>query len=192
MSDTRDLPPPGPASAASTPPRVGDRVTLDIHDLAFGGEGVGRHGEFVVFVPFVCPGERVEVKLTEVKRHFARGTLVRLLNLGPERVEPVCPYFGECGGCQYQHLAYDAQLRWKRKQITDLFTRVGGFENPPVQEVIPCPKPYGYRNRILVRSQWNGPARKLNLGFVRADCGLVCDVESCAIAEPGLNDALRE
>lgn len=192
MSDARDLPPSGPASPAPAPPRVGDRVTVDIHDLAFGGEGVGRHGEFVIFVPFVCPGERVEVKLTEVKRHFARGTLVRLLSLAPERVEPVCPYFGECGGCQYQHLAYDAQLRWKRKQITDLFTRVGGFENPPVRDVIPCPQPYGYRNRILVRSQWNGPARKLNLGFVRADCGLVCDVESCAIAEPGLNDALRE
>ncbi len=180
-------------SARPTPApfRVGDQVTVDIHDLAFGGEGVGRLGDFVVFIPLVCPGERVEAKLTEVKRSFARGTLVRLLSLAPERVEPACRYFGECGGCQYQHLDYGAQLKWKRKQIADLFERVGGFAEAPVREVIPCPQPYGYRNRILVRSQWNGPARKLNLGFVRADCGLVCDVESCAIAEPALNDALQ-
>lgn len=176
----------------TAPPAVGDRVTLDIHDLAFGGEGVGRCGEFVVFVPYVCPGERVEVKLTEVKKSFARATLVRLIARAPERVEPRCEYFGECGGCQYQHLDYDAQRRWKRKQITDLFQRVGGFSQPPVREVIPCPQPYGYRNRILVRSQWNGPARKLNLGFIRADCNLVCDVHSCAIAEPALNVALQD
>ena len=173
------------------PPVLGDRVTLEIHDLAFGGEGVGRVGDFVVFVPLVCPGDRVEVKLTEVKKNFGRGVLVRLLSPGPDRVEPRCEYFGECGGCQYQHLDYAAQLRWKRKQISDLFQRVGGFSGHTVREVIPCPQPYEYRNRILVRSQWNGPAKKLNLGFVRSDCGLVCDVESCAIAEPGLNEALK-
>jgi len=182
---------PAPIAPSAPPPRVGDRVTIEIHDLAFGGEGVGRLGEFVVFVPFVCPGERVEVKLTEVKKTFARASLVRLLTTAPERVEPRCEHFGECGGCQYQHLDYAAQLRWKRKQITDLFERVGGFAHPPIREVIPCPQPYGYRNRILVRSQWNGPARKLNLGYVRSDCGLVCDIHSCAIAEPALNEALQ-
>jgi len=179
-----------PASPLTAPPAVGDRVTLDIHDLAFGGEGVGRLGEFVVFVPFVCPGERIEAKLTEVKKNFARGALVRLITTAPERVEPRCEYFGECGGCQYQHLDYAAQLRWKRKQITDLFQRVGGFDGARVSEVIPCPQPYGYRNRILVRSQWNGPAKKLNLGFIRTDCNWVCDIESCAIAEPSVNEAL--
>lgn len=173
-------------------PSVGDRVTLEIHDLAFGGEGVGRIGEFVVFVPFVCPGERVQAKIIEVKRSFARGVLVRILRTASERVEPVCRYFEECGGCQYQHLSYDAQLRWKEKQVADLFQRVGGFEAAVVQPLLPCPAPYGYRNRILVRSQWNKPAQKLNLGYVRTDGGLVCDVESCAIAEPALNTALTE
>lgn len=182
-----------PLNPAATPsPKVGDRVTLEIHDLAFGGEGVGRVGEFVVFVPFVCPGERVEVKLTEVKKSFARGELVRLLTPAPERVEPRCEYFGECGGCQYQHLDYGAQLRWKHKQISDLFQRIGGFDGAVVRPVVPCPAPYGYRNRILVRSQWNKPAQKLNLGFVRSDCGLVCDIESCAIAEPTLNEAITQ
>ena len=177
-------------SIPATTPKLGDRVTLQITDLAFGGEGVGRVGEMVVFVPFVLPGERVEAKITELKRSFARGVLVRILETSPERVEPQCAYFGECGGCQYQHLEYQAQLRWKRKQITDLFQRVGGFETATIHAVIPCPKPYGYRNRILVRSQWNKPAQTLNLGFVRQDCGLVADITSCAIAEAPLNEAL--
>lgn len=173
-------------------PIVGQRVRLQIHDLAFGGEGVGRIGDFVVFVPFVCPGELVEAKIIEVKRSFARGIMARILSRAPERVEPQCRYFEECGGCQYQHLDYAAQLRWKHKQIIDLFERIGGFSATTVQPVIACPAPYGYRNRILVRSQWNKPAQKLNLGYVRTDGGLVCDVESCAIAEPGLNVALTE
>lgn len=180
-------------SAVAPPhPKSGDRVTLDIVDLAFGGEGVGRLGDFVVFIPFTLPGERIEATLTEVKKSFGRGVLSRRLTDSPDRVEPRCPYFGECGGCQYQHLDYAAQLRWKRKQIADLFQRVGGFHEAPVRDVIPCPAPYGYRNRILVRSQWNKPEQKLNLGFIRWDGGLVCDIESCAIAEPALNEAILE
>ena len=177
----------------STPAvRVGDRLTVTIQDLAFGGEGVGRIGELVIFIPYTIPGEEVEVKVTEVKKSFARGVVAHLRTQSPERVEPACRYFGECGGCQYQHLDYGAQLRWKHKQVADLFQRVGGFPAAVVQPVIPCPQPYEYRNRILVRSQWNKPAQKLDLGFVRADCGLVCDLESCAIAEPALNVALTE
>jgi tRNA/tmRNA/rRNA uracil-C5-methylase (TrmA/RlmC/RlmD family) len=172
-------------------PRAGQRLTLDITDLAFGGEGVGRVDDFVVFVPFTAPGDRVEAKLIEVKKSFGRAELVRVLQASSERTEPRCRYFGECGGCQYQHLQYDAQLRWKHHQIGELFRRIGGFDPSLVREVVPCPAPYGYRNRILVRSQWNKPAQRLNLGFVRADCGLVCDIESCAIAEPALNDGIR-
>ncbi len=173
-------------------PKAGQRVKIEITDLAFGGEGVGREGEFVIFVPFTAPGDYVEVKLTEVKKNFGRGELVRIHRFSSERVDPVCRYFGECGGCQYQHIDYAAQLRWKHKQISELFRRVGGFDPEVVLPVLACPKPYGYRNRILVRSQWNKPAQKLNLGFVRADCGLVCDIESCAIADPQLNEAILD
>lgn len=173
-------------------PAAGQRLRLEITDLAFGGEGVARVDDFVVFIPFTAPGDVVEAKLTEVKKSFGRAELVRLLKSSPERVEPKCPYFGECGGCQYQHLDYAAQLRWKHRQIGELFRRVGGFDPSVVQPVIPCPNPYHYRNRILVRSQWNKPARKLNLGFMRTDCGLVCDIESCAIAEPALNEAITQ
>ena len=109
----------------------------------------------------------------------------------PERVEPECRYFGACGGCQYQHVAYPAQLQLKHKQISDLFERVGKISSDKIAPVIPCPQPYGYRNRIMIRSQWNKPEQKLNIGFIRADCGLVEDIEECKIAESALNEQIK-
>ena len=203
------------------PFKTGDQLTLTIQDIAFGGEGVGRanavaSGEwrvasaeavsadvpildprpstfdsFVVFVPFVLVGEVVEAEIMEVKKNFARAKLLRVIQPSPERVEPACRYFAQCGGCQYQHIDYAAQLRLKHKQIADLFQRIGGFEQARVAPVIPCPRPYGYRNRIMIRSQWNKPEQKLNIGFVRWDCGLVEDIEECKIAEPVLNEEIR-
>jgi len=173
------------------PFKTGDRLTLTIQDVAFGGEGVGRAEDFVVFVPFVLVGETVEAEITEVKKHFARARLLRVIQPAPERIEPACRYFGHCGGCQYQHVDYAAQLRWKHKQIADLFQRLGGFRPELIAPVIPCPRPYGYRNRIMIRSQWNKPEQKLNIGFVRWDGGLVEDIEECRIAEPVLNEEIR-
>ena len=203
------------------PFKTGDQLTLTIQDIAFGGEGVGRanavaSGEwrvasaeavsadvpildprpstfdsFVVFVPFVLVGEVVEAEIMEVKKNFARAKLLRVIQPSPERVEPACRYFAQCGGCQYQHIDYAAQLRLKHKQIADLFQRIGGFEQARVAPVIPCPRPYGYRNRIMIRSPWNKPEQKLNIGFVRWDCGLVEDIEECKIAEPVLNEEIR-
>ncbi len=172
--------------------KPGQIVTLGITDIAFGGEGVGRVGQFVVFVPFVLVGEEVEAEVTEVKKQFARARLVRVLQASPSRVTPRCRHFTECGGCQYQHVDYATQLEWKRKQIGDLMERVGGFAPAVVGSVIPCPAPYGYRNRVMVRSQWDKTRQALNIGFLRADSRLVVDIEECQIAEPALNEQLRQ
>lgn len=169
---------------------VGDKVKLTITDIAFGGEGVGRVEDFVVFVPFVALGEVVEAELTEVKKSFGRARPLGILQSSPDRVEPACAHFAKCGGCQYQHLAYDAQLRMKHKQVADLFQRIGGIDPSVVTPVVPCPSPYGYRNRIMIRSQWNKPEQRLNIGFVRHDCGLVEDIFECKIAEPALNEQI--
>jgi tRNA/tmRNA/rRNA uracil-C5-methylase (TrmA/RlmC/RlmD family) len=172
-------------------PAPGQTVRLTIDDIAFGGEGVGRLNDFVIFVPFVAPGETVEVELTEVKKRFGRARLVKVLEASPARVEPACRYFGECGGCQYQHIAYPAQLRIKHKQACDLFQRIGGIDPARVDPVVPCPEPYGYRNRIMIRSQWNNYKQGLDIGFLRAENRLVVDIEECKIAEPALNEQIR-
>ena len=122
---------------------VGDRLEVEIADMAFGGDGVGKVDGFVVFVPFVIVGELALVEITERKSDFARARLLQVTTPSPDRVDPKCQYFGECGGCQYQHIDYEAQGRIKLEQVRNLFARVGGFAPEVVGELIPCPAPYG-------------------------------------------------
>lgn len=153
---------------------------------------MARLEDFVIFVPFVALGETVEIEITEVKKRFARGRLLKVVSISPDRVTPPCPYFSDCGGCQYQHLDYSAQLRIKHKQIVDLFDRVGKFPEALIDPVVPCPQPYGYRNRIMIRSQWDKFKQALNIGFLRAESRLVVDIEECKIAELALNEQIQQ
>ncbi len=171
---------------------VGSKIELEIEDIAFGGEGVGRCNDFVIFVPFTIPGEKVSVEIVEVKKNFARACLLEILKPSSHRVEHLCEYFGDCGGCQYQHIDYPYQLEIKRKQIIDLLERVGGFLSPQVDEVAACPRSYQYRNKIMVRSQWNKLLGKLVIGFLRYDNRLVADIQECKIAEPAINEQLEK
>ena len=182
-------------SAPSTPtfkeeftrPKIGQRITMHIDDVAFGGEGVGRVNGFVVFVPLVIEGETVEAEIIEIKKKFARAELVNVVEPAVSRVDPSCRFFGDCGGCQYQHMSYDAQLVMKQKQVASLFGRIGGLTENRVEPVVACPQPYHYRNRILIRSQWNGKAKKLLIGFRKRNSHWVVEVDDCKIAEPALN-----
>jgi tRNA/tmRNA/rRNA uracil-C5-methylase (TrmA/RlmC/RlmD family) len=171
---------------------VGDRLEIEIADMAFGGDGVGKVDGFVVFVPFVIVGELVLVEITERKSDFARARLLQVITPSPDRVDPKCQYFGECGGCQYQHIDYEAQGRIKLEQVRNLFVRVGGFAPEVVGELIPCPAPYGYRNRIMIRRQWDKFQQKAIYGFLRAGSRLVVDLERCEIAEEALNEQLQQ
>ena len=172
--------------------KVGDLVDLEITDVAFGGEGVGRYDGFVVFVPYVITGEKVEARITEIHKQFARAELLRVMEGSPHRINAECGYYGECGGCQYQHIAYEEQLRIKHKQVSDLFERIGGQQKDVVMPVAPCPSPFHYRNRIMVRTQYNRDTKAMNVGFLRNQSRLVVDIPECAIAEPELNEAMQE
>jgi len=170
---------------------VGRPLTVRVEDVAFGGDGVARFEQFVVFVPFVISGELVEVEVTEVKRKYARAKLLKVIEASSQRVLPPCPYFGACGGCQYEHIDYSAQLELKHKQITDIFVRIGKFPSCVIAPVVPCPQPYGYRNRVMIRSQWDKFKQALNIGFLRHDSGLVVDIQDCKISEPAINEQIR-
>ena len=171
---------------------VGERLTVRVEDVAFGGDGVGRFEQLVVFVPFVIAGELVEVEIMEVKRKFVRARLLNVIEPSPRRVTAPCPYFATCGGCQYQHIAYTAQLELKHKQITDIFVRIGRFPAAAIAPVVACPQPYGYRNRVMIRSQWDKFKKGLNIGFLRHDDALVVDIEECKISEPAINEQIRQ
>jgi 23S rRNA (uracil1939-C5)-methyltransferase len=163
----------------------GQLVELDITDIAFGGDGIGRVDGFVVFVPFVIVGEKVEAKIVEVKRRFATADLVRVITPSPHRVEPKCAYYANCAGCQYQHIDYPHQLELKQKQIIDIFQRIGKISNAPVEPVVASPRPYYYRNKIVV----HGPGRP---GFWSQRGRSIIAIEQCPIAREEINERLAE
>ena len=174
------------------PLKIGDQIELEIDDMAFGGEGVGRIDDFVIFVPFVIKGEVALVKVTEMKKAFGRARLIKILKPSTERTEPRCEHFGTCGGCQYQHIEYETQQHIKESQVRDLFERIGGLRKELVKDLIPCPEPYNYRNRIMVRRQWNKIEQRAVYGFLHWDSRLVVDLQECHIAEHALNNQLAE
>jgi 23S rRNA (uracil1939-C5)-methyltransferase len=163
--------------------QIGQRIELDITTVAFGGDGIGRIDNFVVFVPFVVEGERVEVEIVEVKRRYATADLIRVITPSPLRVEPQCAYYSQCAGCQYQHIEYTHQLELKRNQIRDIFQRIGGISDPPIEPVIASPNPYGYRNKIVV----HGPGKP---GFWTVRGRSIIPVEHCPIAREEINEKL--
>jgi tRNA/tmRNA/rRNA uracil-C5-methylase (TrmA/RlmC/RlmD family) len=137
--------------------RKGDVLTLDISDIAFGGDGVGRADGFVVFVPYTAVGDHVRVRVRGRKRNFVTAELVEVCTPGPARVMPQCQYYQLCGGCQYQHLDYAEQLRVKTKQLQDMLTRLGGFTAPlPLRAMLPSPRTLRYRNRIDLHPRADG------------------------------------
>jgi 23S rRNA (uracil1939-C5)-methyltransferase len=162
----------------------GETVQFPIHDVAFGGKGVGRFEGMAVFVPFVIAGEQVTARITARKKKFAEADLVSVDQRSPDRVEPRCPYFGACGGCAYQHIRYERQLEMKSAQVEQTLRRVGRLAEVPMRPAIASPQQYGYRNRIRVHA--DGPT----IGFYRHDRHELIDIEQCPIAVPAVNGQL--
>ena len=164
-----------------------ESVELRIDDLAAGGDGVGRGPDGrVVFVPFTAPGDRVRVRLTESRARFARARVEALLEPGPQRCDPVCPVFGSCGGCAWQHVAYPAQLAAKARILEDALRRLGGLEPPGPIAVTPSPSAYGYRSRTRVLAQGG------RVGYRRRRSHVVCATDRCPVLLPALDQKLHE
>jgi tRNA/tmRNA/rRNA uracil-C5-methylase (TrmA/RlmC/RlmD family) len=164
----------------------GRSITLSIHDVAFGGEGVGRAEGKIVFVPFTIDGEKVEATVIDQRKRFDRARLDAVIVPASERVVPRCSYFARCGGCDYQHIAYHHQLQLKQHQVQQLLERIGGIGHVNVLPVVPCPNPYSFRNRITVHSAAG------NIGFFAKNSRSVIDIENCAIAVPEVNNQLQK
>jgi 23S rRNA (uracil1939-C5)-methyltransferase len=175
-------------------PAPGDHATLTIDSLAFGGDGVGRHKGLAIFVPGVCPGETVEIVITEVKSSFARAELLSVTAAAPERTAPFCPVYGRCGGCQLQHLAYPAQVAAKTGFVRDALARLAKMPDVPVAEAIASPLPIGYRNKIELEVTIDAEAR-LALAYHGAAPDERVVIDDCPLALPELNilvDTVRE
>lgn len=169
--------------------RIKDRVIVKIDTVAFGGDGVGRLDNFVVFVPFSAPGDQLEIEITRIKKKFAHGRILNIIRPALQRVEPLCPYFEQCGGCCYQHLNYEDQLVIKKKQVEDAYRRIGRIPDPPVGDVIGSPMMYHYRGKAQYHSET--VSRKIKIGFLDTSGGRLIDIENCAIMEETINEKLH-
>ena len=141
---------------------------LQLTNIAHGGAALGRHEGRVIFVPYALPGETVRVEITEDKGRYAFARLVDVLEPSLDRVAPPCPYFSltGCGGCQWQHAAYEAQLRFKAEIVADQLTRIGSIADPPVHPTLPDGSGWAYRNHAQFH-----PAPGGGLGFQGVSVG---------------------
>ena len=167
--------------------RKNEACDLDITGYTAEGMGVARQEGRVVFVPFTIAGERWRVRLEKVNRTVAWGRGVELLSPSPQRVEPGCPLFGKCGGCQYRHMTYDEELRAKGRRIADALERVGGvkLDLPPV---LGAEDPDRYRNKVQFPAA-PGKAGPL-VGYYRARSHQVLAVEDCLLQPEGVTALL--
>ena len=164
---------------------VGDFIEVTTERLAYGGEAVARYDGLAVFIPFAAPKEKLIVRVTELKKNFARAAIERVVEPSSVRREPPCRYFANCGGCQLQHLSYEAQLESKVGFVRDALKRIGSIDWP--HEInIRNGAEFGYRSRAQVTIDWQAHV----VGFNRAYSNTVCDVESCPILAPELDHAL--
>jgi 23S rRNA (uracil1939-C5)-methyltransferase len=136
--------------------------------------GRGPDGR-VVFVPLTAPGDRVRVVLRQRSKRFVRAELERVLEPGASRVEPICPAFGRCGGCAWQHVAYPEQLRAKAKIVADALERLAGLTVPEGVAISPSPAPYAYRGRTRVVCADGG------VGYRRRGSHALCRVSTCPV-----------
>lgn len=165
-----------------------DTPEIELTDVAFGGDTLGRIEGEVVFVPFGLPGERARIEIVSRKRDYASAQILEVLRPADERVTPPCPHFGECGGCQWQHATYTLQLAMKRQVVIDQLVRIGGFASAEllVRPAIGMVEPWEYRNhiRFSLGRNWG------DLGYTYRNSHRLLRVDHCPIAHPSINAVL--
>jgi len=161
---------------------------IEIVNLGEGGEGVGKVENFTVFVENVLPGEKVLVKISTVKKSYAVGKVEKILQESPQRVEPVCKKFFNCGGCQLQHLNYSAQLYFKKQKISDALQRIGKIFDAEIFDTLGMVEPFNYRNKMQFPVGFD---KKFVCGCYAKNSHKIIDLDNCLIQREENNKILR-
>ena len=153
--------------------------------LAYGPYGIGRLDGKAVMIPDTAPGDKIVARLVESKERYAVGELLRIIAPSPLRQTPPCPYAGRCGGCSWQHLRYEAQLKAKQQSVADALRRIGKLDDFELKPIIAARDPFHYRRRIRLQA-----GAVSGLGFFAAGSHSVVEIDSCLIADERVNAAL--
>ena len=167
------------------PVNKGELVTIKLDNIAYGGDAVGRIDNFTVFVPSGIPGELVKVKITEVKKSYARGEVVSVINRSEERINPDCQVSDRCGGCQIDHIQYQAQLKYKKQMVEDALNRIAKLDKVDVNPVLGMEHPFSYRNKA--QFPLDVVDEKAVIGFYAAGSHDIIPHDNCQIQHPAIN-----
>lgn len=164
---------------------------VQIEKMAFGGAGFGRIDGKACFVPYTAPGDLAEISIVKSKSSYAEGSLTTLLLPSTSRVQPVCPVFGRCGGCNWQHISYEEQCVQKESILAEIMWRTARVPREVIKPAIRSGNEFAYRQRIQLKVNFTGG--KLSLGFFKAGSHFVVDLPgTCAIAAESINSAISE
>src|SRR4249920_1526682 len=152
-----------------------------------GGFGLAHAEGKTVMVALAAPGDRLRVRVEREKGTVCFASIVEVIEASPHRVEPPCPYFGRCGGCDFQQMSYQAQLDAKIEIIKDCLHRIGRIEKVPAFQITPAPDEWHYRSR----AQWQYDVEQKHLGYYESGSRRVCDVAECAVLVPELQTELE-
>lgn len=171
------------------PFKLNDIIEVNITGLGSSGEGVGKADGFTVFVHGALPGEKVSVKLFQVKKSYASGRILNILEESPQRVKPQCAFYEKCGGCQLQHLNYEGQLSVKRQQVKDAIERIGHITSCEVLPVLGMENPWHYRNKMqFPAAKTEG---KIQIGCYTALTHNVINIDDCLIQKQANNKIMQ-
>ncbi|MBI2486403.1 MAG: 23S rRNA (uracil(1939)-C(5))-methyltransferase RlmD [Deltaproteobacteria bacterium] len=163
-------------------------MEIQIEKLAFGGAGIGRTAGKVVFVRGGLPGDVVKVRITKEKGSYAEAEIEEIVSSSPERTKPPCPVFGKCGGCQWQHLTYFAQLKAKEGILRETLERIGGLKYIEIDPIVPSPKEYGYRDRVTLSIRFEKGSYLI--GYHEERSRRQIEIEGCPIASKPIDETI--
>jgi 23S rRNA (uracil1939-C5)-methyltransferase len=166
---------------------LGERLTLHVTDMGHAGMALARHQDMAVWVSLAIPGETVVAEVTDRHSSYIEAKTVEVLEPSPDRVAPPCPYYGECGGCQYQHIDYQRQLVLKQQVVAGQLRRIGHFSGPPVLPALPSPEQWGYRNHARFTV-----GRLGDMGFVRRGTHRLIPIDECRLMHPWINQTIAQ
>lgn len=167
-----------------------DVIELSITGMTAEGMGVGRHEGLAVFVPLTAPGDVIRTKIVKTAKNYAYGRLEEVLAPSPDRIEPDCPVFAQCGGCCYRHISYEAELKIKTDRVRDALTRIGGFDSLPLRPILGAGSRDGYRNKALLPLGEKKDGT-LAMGFYAVNSHRIVDCESCRLQPEEFNAAMK-
>jgi 23S rRNA (uracil1939-C5)-methyltransferase len=182
--------------------KKGNIIELTIDDLAFGAKGIAKLDDFVWFVERGIPGQKVEVKITRLKSNFGEAVIEKEIEPSPHQVDPPCPYFGDCGGCQLQHLDYKIQVETKTRQVKEILERIAGLKEFEIRPTIPSKIIYGYRNKMeftfsdrrwIPLNEDNKKPNNFALGLhIPRQYNKILDMDACLLQSPEANKLFQD